>query len=106
MVNNEKMSKSLGNFLIIEDIKNKNISGEILRIAVISADYRKPLNFSEKLISDSTKQYNKFKDLIYSGVMPESLSDQTSVDILSDNMNFSKYFATVKFLIYCCKIFP
>jgi cysteinyl-tRNA synthetase len=51
-VNGEKMSKSLGNFITIEDIKNKNPRGEILRMLLLSTHYRSPLDYSEKSYSD------------------------------------------------------
>ena len=52
-VNNEKMSKSLGNFFTVRDI-SKMYDLEVVRLFMISSHYRSPINFSKELL-DSTK---------------------------------------------------
>lgn len=52
-VNGEKMSKSLGNFVTVDDLQKQNISGEVLRLMFISKHYRKPLDFSQKALHDA-----------------------------------------------------
>ena len=59
-VNGEKMSKSLGNFTTVRDLLDKGVKGEVIRLALLSAQYRKPLDFSDKLIDDSKKTLDKF----------------------------------------------
>ncbi len=59
-VNGEKMSKSLGNFTTVRDLLDKGVKGEIIRLALLSAHYRKPLDFSDKLIEDAEKTLDKF----------------------------------------------
>lgn len=59
-VNGEKMSKSLGNFTTVKDLLDKGIKGEVIRFALLSAQYRKPLDFSDKLIEDAKKTLDKF----------------------------------------------
>ncbi|MDX1975955.1 MAG: cysteine--tRNA ligase [Rickettsiales bacterium] len=54
-VNGEKMSKSLGNFITVRDLLNKGIKGEVIRLALLSAHYRKPLDWSDKLVEDAQK---------------------------------------------------
>ncbi len=51
-IKDEKMSKSLGNFLTIRDIR-KNYHHEILRFFVFSTHYRNPLDFSESAMQDA-----------------------------------------------------
>ena len=48
-VNNEKMSKSLGNFFTVRDI-SKEFDLEILRFFLISTHYRSPINFSRQIM--------------------------------------------------------
>ena len=60
MIEGQKMSKSLGNFITVDNIKSKGVNGNALRLALLSTHYCKPMNFSEKLLSDSEKMYNKF----------------------------------------------
>ncbi|MDX1923994.1 MAG: cysteine--tRNA ligase [Rickettsiaceae bacterium] len=53
-VSGEKMSKSLGNFITIKNIADMNISGQVLRMLLLSANYRTPLDYSPKLLRDIT----------------------------------------------------
>ena len=48
-INNEKMSKSLGNFFTVRDICAK-YDPQVIRFFMLSAQYRSPLNFSEELV--------------------------------------------------------
>lgn len=48
-VDNEKMSKSLGNFFTVRDI-SKEFDLEILRFFLISTHYRSPINFSRQIM--------------------------------------------------------
>ncbi|MGB3221257.1 MAG: cysteine--tRNA ligase [Desulforhopalus sp.] len=52
-IRDEKMSKSLGNFLTIRDILN-HYDPEILRFFIFSTHYRNPLDFSESAMQDAT----------------------------------------------------
>ena len=63
MIEGQKMSKSLGNFITINDIKKSGVNGNALRLALLSTHYRKPMNFSDKLLSDSEKMYKKFCEM-------------------------------------------
>ena len=51
-VNNQKMSKSLGNFLLVRDIA-KEFDLEAVRLFLLSAQYRNPVNFSRELVEQS-----------------------------------------------------
>ena len=48
-IDNEKMSKSLGNFVLVNDIR-KQIDPKVLRFFMLSVHYRHPVNFSEELV--------------------------------------------------------
>lgn len=51
-INNEKMSKSLGNFFTVREIAEK-YSLQVIRFFMLSAHYRSPLNFSAELVEAS-----------------------------------------------------
>ena len=51
-VDNEKMSKSLGNFVTVHDML-KTVDGQVLRFFLAIQQYRKPINFTEKAIHDA-----------------------------------------------------
>lgn len=51
-VDNRKMSKSLDNFFLVRDIAKK-YDGEIMRLWLLSAHYRNPINFSEEVMEQT-----------------------------------------------------
>lgn len=48
-IDNEKMSKSLGNFVLVNDIR-KQIDPQVLRFFMLSVHYRNPINFAQDLV--------------------------------------------------------
>ncbi len=51
-IDNEKMSKSKGNFFTVRDIL-KDYSGEVIRFFLLSGHYRSPINFSDTLMEQA-----------------------------------------------------
>ncbi|WP_062107708.1 cysteine--tRNA ligase [Bacillus niameyensis] len=51
-INNEKMSKSLGNFVLVHDIIKK-VDPDILRFFMLSVHYRNPINFNDELLTNA-----------------------------------------------------
>ncbi len=51
-IDNEKMSKSKGNFFTVRDILEK-YSGEVIRFFLLSGHYRNPINFSDSLMEQA-----------------------------------------------------
>ena len=78
-LNKEKMSKSLGNFLTIEDIL-KTYEPEVLRLFLLSSDYHSPVDYSDEIMEDIRKQYYKIREF-YS--MLQTLSKKE--EYVSDN---------------------
>ena len=67
-VNQEKMSKSLGNFFTIREIFEKSawseeVTGEILRYFLLSTHYHSPLDFSDQALKEAKQALNGFYDL-------------------------------------------
>lgn len=54
-VNGEKMSKSLGNFVIVKDLIDKQIAGDVIRLFLLTTHYHKPLDYNDKAIVDAKK---------------------------------------------------
>ena len=80
-VNNEKMSKSLGNFFTVRDIAAK-YDYEVIRFFMLSAHYRSPINFCDELM-DAAKNgleriYNCVDNLefISNNAQSSSLNDE------------------------------
>jgi cysteinyl-tRNA synthetase len=58
-VNNEKMSKSLGNFFTIANVLAEH-HPEVVRYFLLSSHYRSPLNYSEENLSNAKKALTRF----------------------------------------------
>lgn len=59
-INNEKMSKSLGNFMLVRDIA-KEFDLEAARLFLLSAHYRNPVNFSRELMEQSDAALSRIR---------------------------------------------
>ncbi|WP_313428096.1 cysteine--tRNA ligase [Siminovitchia terrae] len=59
-IDNEKMSKSLGNFVLVNDII-KQIDPQVLRFFMLSVHYRNPINYSENLVADAGAGLERLK---------------------------------------------
>jgi len=75
-INQEKMSKSLGNFFTIREIFEKSkwsedVMGEILRYFLLSTHYHGPLDFSDQGLSESKQALEGFYDLFVRLEEPE-----------------------------------
>ena len=55
----EKMSKSIGNIVMIHKLR-ANINGQVVRLALLGSHYKQPLDWNEKLIKESQNTLNKW----------------------------------------------
>ncbi|MDY0270258.1 cysteine--tRNA ligase [Trichloromonas sp.] len=62
-VNQEKMSKSLGNFFTIRDILQK-YDAEVVRFFILSAHYRSPIDFSDQNLEDAKAGLSRFYEAL------------------------------------------
>ncbi|MBT4645659.1 MAG: cysteine--tRNA ligase [Pelagibacteraceae bacterium] len=99
-VEGEKMSKSIGNIRLVHDLK-KQFSGEVLRLTLLSAHYRQPLNWTKEIIDQNSKMLDRFyrtlKDLQSVEVSSDSLSDEIMESLL-DDLNTPKVLAQLNTL--------
>ncbi len=58
-VEGQKMSKSLGNFYTIEDIKKRGINPLAFRLLLLQSHYRQPMNFTWKSLEAAQEAYSK-----------------------------------------------
>ncbi|MFF3025149.1 cysteine--tRNA ligase [Gottfriedia sp. NPDC057948] len=59
-IDNEKMSKSLGNFVLVHDII-KIVDPMLLRFFMLSVHYRHPINYSEELLQEARNGFERIK---------------------------------------------
>ena len=57
-INSEKMSKSLGNFLLIKDVL-KTYHPEVIRLFLLSSHYRSPIDFNDRVMNESRVALDK-----------------------------------------------
>ena len=89
-INKEKMSKSLGNIISISDAVKK-YSGQVVRLALLSAHYSQPLDWNDDLLKSQENVLNKWYNL-YS----EEKIDFTEIDeILLDDLNTPGFIAKI-----------
>ncbi len=60
LVNGEKMSKSLGNVFTVRQLLEEGWPGEAIRLTLLSAHYRQPLDFTRKKLKDSRAQLDRW----------------------------------------------
>ena len=92
-MSNEKMAKSQGNILKIKDFRN-NISGQVLRLALMSAHYKQPLDWNDKLINDCQNTLDKWYRIYSTNVK----SVQVTEDVLKplyEDLNTPGYIANL-----------
>ncbi len=90
---NEKMAKSQGNILKIKDFRG-NTSGQIIRLALMSAHYRQPLDWNKKLLIDCENTLDKW----YRLYATDSKSVQVPDEILKplyEDLNTPGYIANL-----------
>jgi len=63
LVDNQKMSKSLGNFYTIRDLIDKGFTSESIRYTLLSTHYRQKLNFTLDKLKNSQKSINKIREV-------------------------------------------
>jgi cysteinyl-tRNA synthetase len=95
-VEGEKMSKSLGNFITVHDLLSRGVKGEVIRLALMSARYNEPFDWSQKLLDDSEKMLNR----MYRQVAPNAggTVHPEVLDALRDNLNTPKALALLQTL--------
>lgn len=62
-INSEKMSKSLGNFLLLRDILKKT-DARVLRMLMLQTHYRSPLDFSDERLQEAETALNRLTNFV------------------------------------------
>lgn len=102
-VDGEKMSKSLGNFITIRDLLDRPTDPMAVRLFVLQAHYRKPIDFTDEAISAATNGWHTLKEGLLFGyeygtqlgwkgrgnsqfLLPEAV--QRFQEVVDDDFNF------------------
>jgi cysteinyl-tRNA synthetase len=84
----EKMSKSIGNIVSINKLR-ENINGQVVRLALLSSHYKQPLDWNEKLIKESQNTLDKWY-----GQFEKNDSEELQDDVLNsllEDLNTPEY---------------
>lgn len=87
-VNGEKMSKSLGNFLTVHDLR-QTYPGEVLRFVLMMSHYRQPLDWSDDLVQNAKHALDRFYLALRGLSLSESSAapDSILLEALLDDLN-------------------
>ncbi len=89
-IDGEKMSKSLGNIILVRELTD-SYHGEVIRLALLSSHYRQGLDWNEKVIHQANKLINKLyeikDDLGEVEVSNSTTTDLDAISTLMDDLN-------------------
>jgi len=97
-VDQEKMSKSIGNVLLVNELLNA-APGEAIRLTLLSAHYRQPLDWTDSGLTQAKQMLDRLYGSIRNlGTVDEDESiapDQTFLEALNDDLNTPKALAAL-----------
>ena len=87
-IDGEKMSKSLGNIILVRDLIDDH-HGEVIRLALLSSHYRQGLDWNEKIIHQSKKLLNKMYAILddLKNINVTTNNNLDAISILLDDLN-------------------
>jgi cysteinyl-tRNA synthetase len=94
-VEGQKMSKSLGNFITINELLEtekfggRNWPGEVLRLAMLMTHYREPIDFTVKRVEEAEDKLRGWQRTA-SAAKGTGTVDLSVVEALSDDLNFHR----------------
>jgi cysteinyl-tRNA synthetase len=96
-IDSTKMSKSIGNVLLVHDLI-KTMPGEVIRLALLSAHYRQPLDWSDESLESARRMLDRLYGAIRGvEVSPETLASTEPpaaiIEALEDDLNTPKAMA-------------
>ena len=86
LVNKKKMSKSLGNVILVSDIINR-YDPSIIRLALMSTHYRQPLNWTDDTINNAKNIYEKISRTLDNASQLDVTRDDNFLGLLCDDIN-------------------
>ncbi|MEM8547706.1 MAG: cysteine--tRNA ligase [Pseudomonadota bacterium] len=80
----EKMSKSLGNVRLVRDLL-EHADGEAVRLALLSAHYRQPLDWTRDTLPDATRKLDRLYEALQRAGSAEPPADHSGAQLLRDD---------------------
>jgi len=104
----DKMSKSLGNVVSVGELLERGWDGEVIRLALLSAHYRQPLEWTESLLEQSKRRLDRWYGLLrsaandagFGGRVPSydynDFFDFHQIGLLLDDLNAPAFLAHIE----------
>jgi cysteinyl-tRNA synthetase len=86
LVKKKKMSKSLGNVILVSDIINR-YDPSIIRLALMSTHYRQPLNWTDDTIKNAKNIHEKISRTLDNASQLDVTRDDNFLELLCDDIN-------------------
>jgi cysteinyl-tRNA synthetase len=93
-VNGEKMSKSLGNFITVADLRENSVSGEVIRMAMLTTHYRQPFDWNDALVEEVRTVLTKWRRLTAAVDIAPDVPEAV-LAALADDLNTPKAIAAL-----------
>ena len=99
-IDGEKMSKSLGNIILVNELTQK-YHGEVIRLALLSTHYRQALDWNDNVIHQAKKLLDKLYSLLneLNEVKESKEPDNDLIEILLDDLNTPGLMANINKLL-------
>ena len=99
-IDGEKMSKSLGNIILVNELTQK-YHGEVIRLALLSTHYRQALDWNDNVIHQAKKLLDKLYSLLneLNDVKESKEPDNHLIEILLDDLNTPGLMANINKLL-------
>jgi len=104
-VEGDKMAKSEGNFVTVNQLKDR-YQGEVIRLTMMLTHYRQPLNWTEENLKESKKILDKWYNFISDLEIKNLKSKNVSNDVLNslyDDINTPQAIADLHKIFKSCK---
>ncbi|MGI9461533.1 MAG: cysteine--tRNA ligase [Alphaproteobacteria bacterium] len=89
LINDKKMSKSEGNFITVKNLlEKKRLPPAVLRLLMLSTNYRQPLNFTEKKLDETKDIFNKITNTLITQIDYAKQINKYTVDNQETINNF------------------
>jgi cysteinyl-tRNA synthetase len=99
-IDGEKMSKSLGNIILVNELTQK-YHGEVIRLALLSTHYRQALDWNDNVIHQAKKLLDKLYSLLneLNDVKESKEPDNDLIEMLLDDLNTPGLMANINKLL-------
>ena len=88
-INNEKMSKSLGNFILAKDFIKEH-TANVIKLVFLSTNYRLPINLTDKTFEEAENIDNKIKTVLKAANLNLNISNKEINNSIKDD-KFEEY---------------